>query len=168
MLQILVGGHPDLRFAPCLRLFWSQRDSLPSCSQALDANGQPATRTQAKGGANPCRHCLQLIREGDDMLILAHRPFSRVQPYAEVGPIFLHQHACPRHESPQLPAWFANLQPALVRGYGHDDCIRYDTGQALPGTDLSAACERILRQPEVAYVHVRSKFGCFQCRVERV
>lgn len=132
-----------------------------------DANGQPALRTRAKGLANPCRHCLQLIAEGDEMLVLAHRPFTTLQPYAEVGPIFLHQHDCPRYESAQLPAWFARLQPALIRGYGPDDCIRYDTGQALPGPELSAACERILSDASVAYVHIRSKFGCFQCRVER-
>ncbi|WP_409982173.1 DUF1203 domain-containing protein [Roseateles sp.] len=56
---------------------------------------------------------------------------------------------------------------ALIRGYGPDDCIRYDTGQALPGPELSTACERILSDSSVAYVHIRSKFGCFQCRVER-
>ena len=44
---------------------------------------------------------------------------------------------------------------------------RYDTGQALPGPELSTACERILSDSSVAYVHIRSKFGCFQCRVER-
>lgn len=132
-----------------------------------DANGQPALRTQAQGLANPCRHCLQLIAEGDEMLILAHRPFPTAQPYAEIGPIFLHQQDCPRYESPALPAWFARLQPAVIRGYSADDRIRYDTGQALPGSELSAACERILSDSAVAYVHIRSKFGCFQCRVER-
>ncbi len=132
-----------------------------------DANGQRAVSRKATGLANPCRHCLQLIEEGDDMLVLAYRPFSALQPYAEVGPIFLHQRACPPYAGGRLPAWFAYLQPALIRGYGHDDWIRYETGDVVPGSGLAAACEKILGNPEVAYVHIRSKFNCFQCRVDR-
>lgn len=132
-----------------------------------DANGQPAVRTVAQGGSNPCRHCLRLIVEGERMLVLAHRPFDRVQPYAEVGPIFLHGEGCERYESDRLPAWFSYLQPAIIRGYGQDDWIRYETGNVVPGGELSDMCDQILGNPEVKYVHIRSKFNCFQCRVDR-
>jgi hypothetical protein len=66
-----------------------------------------------------------------------------------------------------MPAWFDYLEPALVRGYGEDDWIRYDTGRVVPGREIGRHCEEILADPTVAYVHVRSKFNCFQCRVER-
>jgi len=132
-----------------------------------DANGQRALITKSVGLANPCRHCLQLIADGDDKLVLAYRPFSELQPYAEVGPIFLHQRECPRYDGASLPDWFVYLQPALIRGYGQDDWIRYETGKVVAGSELSAECARILANPEVAYVHIRSKFNCFQCRVER-
>lgn len=134
---------------------------------STDANGQGAVASIARGTANPCRHCLGLIAEGDQKLVLAHRPFDRVQPYAEVGPIFLHATHCERYESNQLPAWFAHLQPAIIRGYGSDDWIRYETGAVVPGTQLTAMCEEILSNREVAYVHIRSKYNCFQCRVDR-
>jgi Protein of unknown function (DUF1203) len=134
---------------------------------APDAHGQPALRSVASGGANPCRHCLGLIADGDARLVLAHRPFERLQPYAESGPIFLHERSCERYVGDRLPAWFAYLQPALIRGYGHDDWIRYETGSVVAGSELAAACEAILARPEVAYVHIRSKFNCFQCRVDR-
>ena len=136
-------------------------------SGGTDANGQRALLTKAVGQANPCRHCLQLIAEGDDKLVLAYRPFSALQPYAEVGPIFLHQRECQRFEGEELPGWFAHLQPALIRGYGQDDWIRYETGNVVSGRELGAECERILNGPEVAYVHIRSKYNCFQCRVDR-
>ncbi|MGB4910282.1 MAG: DUF1203 domain-containing protein, partial [Tabrizicola sp.] len=55
----------------------------------VDANGQVPERQRAEGGGNPCRHCLKMIPEGAEMLVLAHRPFPAPQPYAEVGPIFL-------------------------------------------------------------------------------
>ncbi|MCB1573092.1 MAG: DUF1203 domain-containing protein, partial [Xanthomonadales bacterium] len=66
-----------------------------------------------------------------------------------------------------LPDWFAFLDPALVRGYGADDWIRYDSARVVRGAEITAACEAILSDPSVAYVHVRSKFNCFQCRVDR-
>lgn len=132
-----------------------------------DANGQPALIRVAEGVANPCRHCLGLIAEGDDKLVLAYRPFPALQPYAETGPIFLHREACQRYASDALPGWFAFMDAAIVRGYGTDDWIRYETGQVVPGPELTAACLRILADETIAYVHVRSKYNCFQCRVDR-
>jgi len=133
----------------------------------IDANRQPALRRVVEGLPNPCRHCLDLIAEGDAKLVLAYRPFDGLQPYAETGPIFLHADPCERYESGTLPAWFDFLEPAIVRGYGADHWIRYDTGTVLPGRDLTAACQEILSDTSVAYVHIRSKFNCFQCRVDR-
>lgn len=133
-----------------------------------DAHGQAPLVRVAQGGANPCRHCLGLIADGEPKLVLAYRPFAQAaQPYAETGPIFLHQAECTRYDSDVLPAWFAFLDPAAIRGYGADDWIRYETGQIVRGPNLTQACEEILLSPAVAYVHVRSKFGCFQCRIDR-
>ena len=132
-----------------------------------DANGQPPLVRKAQAGGNPCRHCLQLIEDGDEKLILSYRPFKTAQPYAEAGPIFLHRTECPRYEGESLPPWFAYLQPAIIRGYDHEDWIRYDTGQVVSGPDLATTCEKVLSDSNVAYVHIRSKFNCFQCRVDR-
>jgi hypothetical protein len=134
---------------------------------APDANGQPALTRTAEGVANPCRHCLGLIAEGDEKLVLAYRPFERLQPYAEVGPIFLHKQPCKRYEDACLPLWFEFLDPAVIRGYDADDWIRYDTGNVVRGADLADECRRILSDDTIAYVHIRSKFSCFQCRVDR-
>jgi hypothetical protein len=132
-----------------------------------DANGQSAIIRTAEGLANPCRHCLEMIAPGDEKLVLAYRPFPTLQPYAETGPIFLHRRACGRYEQDSLPPWFAYMDPAIIRGYDGDDWIRYDTGDVVAGSDLTAACERILADTTVAYVHIRSKYNCFQCRVDR-
>ena len=153
-MKLLVQGLPS-EYAKSMR------------AGGLDANGQVATKRSAEGLANPCRHCLQPIAPGESKLILAYRPFDKLQPYAEVGPIFLHERDCPRYESDHLPGWFQYLQPALVRGYGHDDWIRYETASVLPGEELEEACKTILADPQVAYVHIRSKYNCFQCRVDR-
>lgn len=132
-----------------------------------DANGQAPILMKAEGGANPCRHCLGLIADGEPKLVLSYRPFDAAQPYAETGPIFLHQTSCTRYDSDTLPAWVAFLDPAAIRGYGADDWIRYDTGRVVRGTELASASAEILGDASIAYVHIRSKFGCFQCRVDR-
>jgi hypothetical protein len=124
-------------------------------------------RRVAEGWANPCRHCLGLIADGDGKLILAYRPFAALQPYAETGPIFLHEGPCERYDGATLPPWFDHLDPAIVRGYGADHWIRYDTGHVVRGPEITATCQAILRDPTIAYVHVRSKYNCFQCRVDR-
>lgn len=121
----------------------------------------------SQGLANPCRHCLQLIQEGESKLVLAYSPFQTKQPYAETGPVFLHTNQCNRYDSDRLPGWFVFLEPALIRGYDKRDWILYETGDVVAGTKIENKCMEILGSEEVAYVHIRSKFNCFQCRVDR-
>src|SRR5262245_41902280 len=74
---------------------------------APDANGQPPERHVASEDGLPCRHCQRPIAIGEHYLILAYRPFPAAQPYAELGPIFLHAEACERHlDTGALPAMF--------------------------------------------------------------
>ncbi|MCB0060720.1 MAG: DUF1203 domain-containing protein, partial [Caldilineaceae bacterium] len=81
---------------------------------APDANGQRPECALSDGDGIPCRHCLQLGAAGEPYLILAHRPFTTVQPYAECGPIFLHAEHCERHaDSAQLPAILGSPQYIL-------------------------------------------------------
>jgi Protein of unknown function (DUF1203) len=61
-----------------------------------DANGQVPERVDLNEESGPCRHCLKMIPKGAGMLILAHRPFTSLQPYAELGPIFLCADPCDR------------------------------------------------------------------------
>ena len=133
-----------------------------------DANGDAPIVMMAEGGANPCRHCLGLISDGEPKLVLSYRPFEGApQPYAETGPIFLHKSDCARYDAGELPRWFAHMDHAAIRGYTPEGWIRYDTGRIVRGSELTEAASAILEQEGVAYVHIRSKFGCFQCRVDR-
>src|SRR3990167_9550973 len=83
-----------------------------------DANGQAAVVRAAEGAANPCRHCLELIAPGEEKLVLAYRPFDDPQPYAEVGPIFLHKRACTRYVADALPMWFNPCNRPLFAATG--------------------------------------------------
>lgn len=132
-----------------------------------DANGQVPERTVSNGGGNPCRHCLKLIPEGAEMLVLAHRPFPAPQPYAEVGPIFLCADACEAGGGEAVPEMLASPD-YIVRGYGPDDRIVYGTGGVVATGAIPARAATLLADPRVAYVHVRSaRNNCYQCRIDR-
>lgn len=136
---------------------------------AVDANGQAPERHISDGNGNPCRHCLAEIAEGAPFLILAWRPFPAAQPYAEIGPIFLHAEACDRHaETAGMPGMFLEGERFLIRGYGADDRIVYGSGQIAEAADLARVAATLLDRPEIAYAHVRSASNnCYQCRIER-
>lgn len=134
---------------------------------APDANGQPPERQISQGGSNPCRHCLQMIPQGAGMLILAHRPFPALQPYAELGPVFMCADACEAGGGHDLPAILTSPD-YIVRGYGPDDRIVYGTGAVVPTDRIADEAAARLDDPRVAYVHVRSaRNNCYQVRVDR-
>ena len=135
-------------------------------SGGLDANGQVPERQISDGDGNPCRHCLNLIPKGAEMLVLAHRPFPAPQPYAEVGPIFLCADGCPAGGGDALPA-ILDSPSYILRGYGPNDRIVYGTGTVVDTQRLQSEAARRLADPRVAYVHVRSaRNNCFQVRID--
>jgi len=138
-------------------------------SGAMDANGQAPERRISDGDHIPCRHCLTEVAAGEPYLVLAHRPFPALQPYAECGPIFLHAQPCERCADEAIPPrMFRNWLKLLIRGYNAQHRIVYGTGGHVEATALEQAAADVLAHPEVAYVHVRAaQYNCFQCRIER-
>ncbi|MBZ9898456.1 DUF1203 domain-containing protein [Mesorhizobium sp. BR1-1-6] len=134
-----------------------------------DAYGNTPERKVSDGDGMPCRHCLKNIAGGDDYLILAYRPFPKLQPYAETGPIFLHAQECERAAESQALPEILESPDYIVRGYGTDDRIVYGSGGVIATDAIAARAEALLERDEIAYVHVRSaRNNCFQCRIERV
>jgi hypothetical protein len=133
-----------------------------------DAYGLPAERQVAEGPANPCRHCLCPVPEGAGMLVLAHRPFPGLNPYAETGPVFLCADACPAWQGSGIPPILTNSADYLLRGYRADHRISYGTGRVVPREGLAAYAATLLADDAIAYVDVRSaRNSCFQCRIVR-
>ena len=135
---------------------------------SMDANGQSPERAVSDGGGNPCRHCLLDIAANKAMLILAHRPFAHLNPYAEVGPIFICTE-CQRHaDSPELPPIIATRSRHLLKGYLKSDRIAYGTGAIVETDNIPSYLEKTFTDPNVAYVDVRSATNnCFTVRIAR-
>ena len=133
-----------------------------------DANGQRPEVSVSDGDGNPCRHCLGEIEGSKPMLILAHRPFSVAQPYAELGPIFLCAEDCKRHpELDGIPGLYRD-QEMLIRGYGHDERIIYGTGKVISMAVIDEEAGRLFERSELSFIHVRSSTNnCYHFRIER-
>lgn len=129
-----------------------------------DAYGQIPQRMISDGVGNPCRHCLTSIPEGEELLVLAYRPFPDLQPYAETGPIFLCGKECARHEeSSDVPEMFQAYENILLRGYSADHRIVYGTGQITSGPQIRQTAQAIFENERVAYIHMRSATNnCYQ------
>lgn len=136
---------------------------------APDAYGMTPERKISDGDGVPCRHCLRNVDAGEPYLILAYRPFPKLQPYAETGPIFLHAQECTRAaETGELPGLFAKTRSYILRGYAADDRIVYGTGMVTETPEIVETATALLKRPDVAYVHMRSaKNNCYQCRIEK-
>jgi Protein of unknown function (DUF1203) len=133
-----------------------------------DAYGRPAERVMSDGPGNPCRHCLDFVPEGEGMLILAHRPFAELQPYAETGPIFLCADDCARHDGRSRPRVLTSSPDYLLKGYSDSERIVYGSGRVVPRDEVESYAETLLSDPHIAFVDVRSaRNNCFQLRIRR-
>ncbi|WP_018182624.1 DUF1203 domain-containing protein [Kaistia granuli] len=133
-----------------------------------DANGQTAERRISDGQGVPCRHCLRTVPAGAAYLILAHRPFETVNPYAELGPIFLCANACVRCEPSDASPPMLTSAAYIIRGYSTDERIVYGSGKVVPRAAIGDEAGELLARDDIAFVHLRSSTNnCFQCRIER-
>ncbi|ANH03954.1 DUF1203 domain-containing protein [Shinella sp. HZN7] len=133
-----------------------------------DAYGLSPERHISDGVGVPCRHCLQMVGAGEPYLILAHRPFPAMQPFAETGPIFLHAEPCAAHEPSQILPPMLTSRDYIVRGYSAENRILYGSGAVVPTPDIPDHAATLLAREDVAYLHIRSaRYNCYQCRVER-
>jgi hypothetical protein len=136
----------------------------------LDANGIKPERTLSDGDGNPCRHCLTDIEKGRPMLILAHRPFENLNPYSEIGPVFLCADPCQRHDPANTMPAVLKVRPAhLVRAYDKAEQILGGTGGIVSTHVLQQRLETLLSDGRAQFAHVRSATNsCYTCRVERI
>jgi hypothetical protein len=133
-----------------------------------DANNQVPERKVSDGNGVPCRHCLRLVPKGRPYLVLAHRPFTTIQPYAEQGPIFLCADECPDGSTVDTLPEFLASERYIVRGYDAGERIVYGTGQVTPTAEIIDYCRDLLGRASIAFVHVRSAANnCYHVRVER-
>ena len=113
----------------------------------------------------PCRHCLRWAQPGERVILFPYPAIRHGHPYSETGPIFVHAEACERYNATdEFPADFRNGR--VLRAYNASyDMI--DT-EVVNGSEPEAVIEKLLENPETAFVHARSVTGgCYTFGIER-
>lgn len=113
----------------------------------------------------PCRHCLRWAQPGERMILFPFAAISSGHPYSETGPIFIHAERCERYSAAQYPVDFRKGR--VVRAYNSKPNII--AAEVMNGNEPEAIIEKLLQNPETAFLHVRSaSHGCYTMQVERI
>ena len=96
-------------------------------------------------------------------------PYASIPPghaYSESGPIFVHAEPCQRYAATQqYPADFRNGRVFRAYNANHDMI----DAEVADGAEPEAVIEKLLKNPETAFVHARSVTrGCYTFKIERV
>jgi hypothetical protein len=114
----------------------------------------------------PCRHCLRWAQPGERLILFPYAAIPPGHPYSESGPIFVHAEPCARYRATrEYPSAFRNGR--VFRAYN----TNYDIidAEVVNGSDPEAVVEKLLQNPETAFVHARSvTHGCYTFGVERI
>ena len=147
---------------------------VPLASAVADA----ARRTATSGAADhavitadspkayPCRHCLRWAQAGERVILFPYASVPAGHPYSETGPIFVHAEPCERYgATDEYPADFR--EGRVFRAYdANHDMI---DAEVVNGSEPEAVIEKLLKNPETAFVHARSVTGgCYTFGIERI
>jgi hypothetical protein len=118
------------------------------------------------GGTGPCRQCLDTFEVGvDRRLLFTHRPQAEAGTITAPGPVFIHEHDCPRYDAAEFPEGLESLPLAIE--------ARADAGVVLQcrmgaGEAARRAVDELLLDPAVTHLYLRhAEAGCFIARVDR-
>ena len=113
----------------------------------------------------PCRHCLRFAKHGQRMILFPYAAIPPDHPYSESGPIFVHAEPCERYSATnEYPADFRNGR--AFRAYNAN--YNMIDAEVANGNDPEAIVEKLLQNPETAFVDARSvSRGCYTFRILR-
>jgi hypothetical protein len=122
-----------------------------------DGHGNRLRPFSAIGQGEPLRCCLRYAEAGEQITLASYAPFERPSVWREIGPVYIHAARCAGYRpTGRLPEQLAT-GPRVLRTYRGDDTMNYahNTVVSEP-TDLEPIIERLLSEPDVATVHVRT------------
>ena len=126
-------------------------------ASGADGHGNSLRPFAAAGQGEPLRCCLCYAEPGEQITLISYAPFDHPSVWTEVGPVYIHAGQCSGYkQTGQLPERLA-AGPRVLRTYRADDTMNYDHNTVITDdTDLGPIIERLLSEPDVATVHVRT------------
>ena len=118
------------------------------------------------GERHQCRSCLALSQPDEGVILLSYQPFPSRQPYAEVGPIFIHERDCqPYADMHAYPPDFPH-RAVVLRAYNDADQIV--AAEPVMERGVEKVIAEMFTDRAIAYLHARNLgYGCYMFRAER-
>lgn len=115
--------------------------------------------------AYPCRQCLRWAQPGEHVVLFTYASIPPGRPYAESGPIFVHEQPCaPYQATSDYPPDFRRGR--VLRAY--DSKENMIDAVVVDGEKPEALIAKLFANPETAFLQVRSVTrGCFTFKIER-
>jgi len=114
----------------------------------------------------PCRVSLTDSREGDELLLVNYEHHDVQSPYRMRFAIYVRKGEESYHAINEVPEQL-RIRTLAVRAF--DNLGMMIGWELVDGKDLEAAIERLLANPQPAYLHIHyAAPGCYAARVERV
>ncbi|MDP3852118.1 DUF1203 domain-containing protein [Phenylobacterium sp.] len=115
----------------------------------------------------PCRITLEDAQAGDTLLLLNYEHQPAETPYRSRHAIFVNESATQtRRAANEIPGCLAVRPHIALRAY--DEAGMMTAAEISPGADLAPVIERMLANPQVAYLHAHNAGrGCFAARIDR-
>jgi hypothetical protein len=122
-----------------------------------DGHGNPLRPFAADGQGEPLRCCLRHAEPGEQITLISYAPFDHPSVWTEVGPVYIHAARCDGYESTGRLPESLSTGPRVLRTYRADDTMNYDHNTVVTDeADLAPIIERLLAEPDVSTVHVRT------------
>lgn len=121
--------------------------------------------TADKAKAYPCRHCLHWAEPGERVILFPYSSIPSGRPYAESGPIFVHENTCARYDrAAEYPAEFCEHR--VLRAYNEsNDMI---DAVVLGETEPEKVIAELFENPAASFLQARSVTrGCYTFAIER-
>jgi len=134
----------------------------PACLDGVraareDGHGNQLRPFAATGQGEPLRCCLRCAEPGEQITLISYAPLEYPSVWREVGPVYIHAAKCAGYTpTGRLPVQLAT-GPRVLRTYRADDTMNYEHNTVVADdADLQPIIERLLSEPDVAAVHVRT------------
>jgi hypothetical protein len=126
-------------------------------TSGADGHGNQLCPFAATGQGEPLRCCLRYAKAGEEITLISYAPFEHPSVWKEVGPVYVHAARCEGYTpTGRLPEQLA-AGLRVLRTYRDDDTMNYDHNTVVSEkADLEPIIGRLLREPDVATVHVRT------------
>jgi hypothetical protein len=126
-------------------------------ANGADGHGNQLRPFAATGEGEPLRCCLRYAEAGEQITLISYAPFEHPSVWREVGPVYIHAARCEGYTpTGRLPEQMAT-GPRVLRTYRADDTMNYEHNTVVADeVDLEPIIERLLGEPDVTAVHVRT------------